>query len=95
MFDDIYHILDDEKYYNVSVTSWSPNSKHLWLETTCRGCGREKGYDNEGEYYILNSETKELIQFFKGEDGPGRKTGEGVWVNEQIDLIGWVPNVID
>ena len=86
----IVTLLDDNRLYNVGPSSWSPDSRYLWLETGCFGCGREQGYDNEGEYYILDTATKTISRVFKGESGTYSEGGEGVRINEHLFLLGWI-----
>ena len=83
-------LLDDPSYYNVGPFYWSPDGKYLWFETFCHGCGKESGFDNEGEYYIMDMDTKKLSLFFKGKKGKYEETGEGVRINETLRFLGWL-----
>lgn len=83
-------LLDDAKYYNIGPFTWSPEGKYLWFETWCHGCGQETGYNNEGEYYIMDMETKNISLFFKGSKGEYEKTGQGVRINETLNFISWI-----
>ena len=83
-------LLDDSKYFNIGPFYWSPEGKYLWFETWCHGCGQESGYNNEGEYYIMDVDTKNISLFFKGAKGEYEKTGQGVRINETLNFIGWI-----
>lgn len=78
-------LLDDPRYYNVGPFFWSPDGRYLWFETFCHGCGRSAGYDNEGEYYIIDLSAKSMNLFFKG----GRDDYSGD-LNESIEFISWL-----
>lgn len=84
-------LLDDERYYNIGPSSWSPDSNYLWLDTNCRGCGRSKGYDNDGEYYLLDITSNRIITHFIGEKKACDESGQRcVNTNERLNLIGWL-----
>lgn len=85
----IEQVVDDPRY-NVTPVSWSPDGRYVWFEGLCPRCGLESGYDNEGEYYVLDMETKKMNLFFKGEKGEAEKTGEGVRINEGLDFLSWI-----
>jgi hypothetical protein len=87
---DVTTVLDRDGYYNLGFESVSPDGAYMWLRTNCYGCGQASGYDNEGEYYILDLTTGQPTLFFKGEKGTYDKTGTGVRVNEHLNLLGWV-----
>lgn len=86
-------LLDNPKYYNIEPAHWSPDSRYLWLQTWCHGCGLESGYDNSGEYYILDTKTKNIRLFFKSTQQTKDDLGvERVVNNENINLVGWFDN---
>jgi hypothetical protein len=78
-------LLDDSRYYNIAPAHWSPDGNYLWFETFCHGCGDTSGYDNGGEYYLMDISTKELKLFFKSS-----RTEAGVRFDEHLNFIGWV-----
>jgi|GEM_PF-2846423 len=83
-------LLDDARYYNIGPLYWSPEGRYLWFETWCHGCGQETGYNNEGEYYIMDMKTKRISLFFKGQKDEYEKTGQGVRINETLNFISWI-----
>lgn len=78
-------LLDDYRYYNIAPAFWSPDGNYLWFETFCHGCGDASGYDNGGEYYLMNMSTKELKLFFKSS-----REKKNVRFDEHLNLICWV-----
>jgi flagellar basal body-associated protein FliL len=81
---DVETFLDDSKYTSIGPAHWSTNGKYLWFETWCNGCNRDSGINNDGEYYIMDMETKNMSLFFKGE------IGQEVLLNTYLNFISWI-----
>jgi hypothetical protein len=54
-------LLADPRFHNLAAETVSSSGRYIWFETTCHGCGGEAGYDNSGEYYVLDVASERMI----------------------------------
>lgn len=74
-------LVEDFSFHNAHPSHWSPDGKYLWFETW--------GFD-QGEYYVMDLDTKKMHLFFRGKRGDYHQTGEGVRVDEALQFIAWL-----